>query len=47
MAVDAHGDLLVPQTVGGIENQPRALHITKRQRRRLCPALKLDTLVSR
>jgi hypothetical protein len=47
MAIDSHGDLLVLQTVGRIQDQPRALHIPKRQRRRLRPSLKLGTLLSR
>ena len=46
MAIDAHGDLLVLQAVGGMQDQPRPLHIPKRQRRGLRPALTLGTLVS-
>jgi hypothetical protein len=27
MTIDAHGDLLVGQTIGRVEDQPRPLHI--------------------
>ena len=47
MAIDAHGDLLVLQPVGRIQDQPRPLHIAKRLRRRLRPPLELDTFLSR
>jgi hypothetical protein len=47
MAIDAHSNLLVGQTVSRIQDQPRPLHITKRQRRRLRPLLKLGTILSR
>jgi transposase len=47
MAIDAHRDLLILQALGGVEDQSRALHIPKRQRRRLRPPLELGTVLSR
>jgi hypothetical protein len=47
MTIDPHRDLLVGQTIGRIEDQPRPLHVPKRQCRRLRAPLKLDAFVSR
>jgi len=47
MAIDAHRDLLVLQALGGVEDQPRPLHIPKRQRRRLRSPLELGPFLSR
>jgi hypothetical protein len=44
-AVQPSGDIDVLQSIGRIQDHPRALHRPKRQRDRARPPLKLDSLL--
>jgi hypothetical protein len=46
MAIDPDRDLLVLQARGGVEDQPRPLHIAIRKRRRPRTPLKLATFLA-
>jgi hypothetical protein len=45
MTAAANRDLLVGHVLGGVENQPRALHDPERQRQRRGPTLKLNAIL--